>query len=442
MQRVRVPCALAFTLALAASVAPVFGQTADELFDSNALQRIDLTINSRDWEKLKANFQENTYYPLMIAWRGQTFRNAFVRSRGGGSRSGSKPGLRLDFNRNASGAQEWLGMKSLILDNLTQDASGMHEILTTSMFARMGLPAMREAFTQVYVNNKFAGLYVVVEPIDKKYLGRVFGADEDGHVENDGFLYEYKWKYPYLLNDLGPELEAYQDILEAKTHEHDSIAALYQPVRFMVREINESRDDMFEANVTKYLDLPVFMRHVAVQNLLAEWDGLLGYAGLNNFYLYQFEKKDRYQFLLWDADNTFHAIDWSIFSGHEENVLMRRAMRVSSLRSAYFNTLLAAAQSTQEFSEDEAAADAELGMAPRGWLEREIDRLTTLIRPTMRVDTFKPFSNDEFEDAIAYLKQFSRERASFVRCEVTKVTNPSKAVDVCQPAASQQIRRR
>jgi spore coat protein CotH len=410
---------------------PAAGQTADDLFDSGVLQRIDLTINSRDLEKLRANFQDNTYYPLTVSWRGQVVRDAWVRSRGSGTRSGNKPGLRLDFNRNASGPKEYLGLKSLILDNLLQDPSGMHEMLTTAFFRRMGLPAMREAFTEVYVNGKYAGLYAAVEPVDKHYLGRIFGADADGHVENDGFLYEYKWKYPYELNYLGPELESYAEIFEPKTHEHDSMAALYSPIQLMVREINEARDDMFVSNVSKYLDLPLFMRHVAVQSLLAEWDGLLGYAGLNNFYLYRFEKKDLSQFLLWDADNTFRAIDYSIVAGHDDNILMRRAMKVSSLRSTYFNTLTDAARSAEEFSEDEAAFDKQLGLAPRGWLAREIDRLYALIRSSMRSDTFRPFTNDDFEDAVVLLKRFAVERGPYVRCEVTKIVDPSRQRAVC-----------
>jgi spore coat protein CotH len=410
---------------------PVAGQTADDLFDSGVLQRIDLTINSRDLEKLRANFQDNTYYPLTVSWRGQVVRDAWVRSRGSGTRSGNKPGLRLDFNRNASGPKEYLGLKSLILDNLLQDPSGMHEMLTTAFFRRMGLPAMREAFTELYVNGKYSGLYAAVEPVDKHYLARIFGADADGHVENDGFLYEYKWKYPYELNYLGPELESYAELFEPKTHEHDSMAALYSPIQLMVREINEARDDMFVSNVSKYLDLPLFMRHVAVQSLLAEWDGLLGYAGLNNFYFYRFEKKDLSQFLLWDADNTFRAIDYSIVAGHDDNILMRRAMKVSSLRSTYFNTLMDAARSAEEFSEDEAAFDKQLGLAPRGWLAREIDRLYALIRSSMRSDTFRPFTNDDFEDAVALLKRFAVERGPYVRCEVTKIVDPSRQRAVC-----------
>jgi hypothetical protein len=432
---------LALFAATVGSSRPAAGQDpppspADQLFDNQVLQRIDLTLNSRDWEKLKANFEENTYYTVTIAWRGQTMRNAWVRSRGSGSRSGTKPGLRIDFNRNAAGAQEWLGLKSLIFDNLKQDPSGMHEMLAFRLFERMGLPAPREAFAQVYVNSKFAGLYTVVEPIDKRFLARVFGAHEDGNVENDGYLFEYKWQYPYLLTNLGSGLEKYQQIFEAKTHEAESISGIYDPIYRMVREINEARDDLFERNMSPFLDLPLFMKYVAIQSALAEWDGLLGYAGLNNFYFYRFEKSTRSQFLVWDADNTFRAIDYSITAEHENNVLMKRAMKIQSLKNAYFTSLLEAVRSAEEFSEEEADADAKLKIAPRGWLAREIDRLYAQIRATMRSDPLKAFTNDEFEDGVAYLRQFARERGPFVRCEVVKIIDPVKAEQACAAEAA------
>ena len=45
-----------------------------------------------DWAKLKASFQENTYYPADVRWEGVTVRNVGIRSRGFGSRSSTKPG--------------------------------------------------------------------------------------------------------------------------------------------------------------------------------------------------------------------------------------------------------------------------------------------------------------------------------------------------------------
>ena len=89
---------LVLTLAAIGLPGPVEAQTTDDLFNPGALQRIDLRMHSQDWSKLRESFQENTYYPADFVWNGQTVRNSGVRSRGLGSRSGTKPGLRVDFD--------------------------------------------------------------------------------------------------------------------------------------------------------------------------------------------------------------------------------------------------------------------------------------------------------------------------------------------------------
>src|SRR4051812_3967944 len=113
----RVTAAVALTLVVGATA---HAQTSDDLFNPDALQRVELWLNEQDWAKLQQNFQENTYYPADLTWNGQTVPNVGIRSRGLGSRSSTKPGLRVDFDRYASG-QHFLGLKSLVLDNLTQD---------------------------------------------------------------------------------------------------------------------------------------------------------------------------------------------------------------------------------------------------------------------------------------------------------------------------------
>ena len=45
-------------------------------------------------------------------------------------------------------------------------------------FRRMGLTASREAFARLIVNNQYAGLYTIVESVDKSFLSREFGEDD------------------------------------------------------------------------------------------------------------------------------------------------------------------------------------------------------------------------------------------------------------------------
>ena len=382
----------------------VHAQGFEDLFNTAALQRIDLLLNSRDWEKLKANFQENEYYPADVRWNGQTVRNAGIRSRGLGSRSGTKPGLRVDFNRYAA-AQTFLGLGSMILDNLTQDPSGLRERVAMRFYERMGLPAPREAHAALYVNNEYAGLYAVVESVDKDLLRRVFGGAE-GNIENDGHLFEYKWRTEWFFTYPGNNLDAYAPFFDPVTHENASATALYAPLEAMFRAINESLDASFVETVSAYLDLPLFMKHVAVQNFLAQFDGILGYAGANNFYLYRFENSSRSQFVAWDEDSAFRAADFPILEGHDRNVLMRRAMSVPGLRDAYFDALRAAAAS---------AAESLGGIT---WLEQEIQQQRSIVDDAMRADALKPFTNEEYAADADRLVEFARVRPAFVRSQI------------------------
>ena len=59
----------------------------------------------------------------------------------------------------------------------------MNERLSMLLFSRLGLPASREAFTTLFVNNEYVGLCTIVESIDKSFLRRSYGEDE-------GYLYE------------------------------------------------------------------------------------------------------------------------------------------------------------------------------------------------------------------------------------------------------------
>ena len=392
----------------------------DDFFDDGAIRDINLVINSRDWTALKSNFESNTYYPCRLTWNGLTVSNVGIRSRGSGSRSPVKPGLRVDFDRYSVG-QTFLGLKSFILDNLLQDRSMLKERISMKFFRRMGIPAPREAHVRLLINNEYVGLYAAVEAIDKGFLGRTFGVDEDGGVENDGYLFEYDWLSEYRFEYLGGDVDKYA-MFKPKTRETEPASKIWGPIENMVQAINESPDPLFVEDVSKYLDLDLLTRHVAIENFLAELDGILGYAGLNNFYLYRFEGRKRSQFLPWDKDNTFFMIQYPIMQGVADNVLARRTLALAQFRNTYLDTLVASADSADE---PEARADGERPEAGEaaapGWLEREITSEYQQIRALARGDVLKPWTNDEFEEAVQQLLDFARERPAFVRSEVKNV---------------------
>jgi len=385
-----------------AGSAPAGAQTADQLFASQTLQRVDLFLHSADWSKLKSNFQENTYYPADLTLNGQTVRNAGIRSRGRGSRSGTKPGLRVDFDRYASG-QTFLGLKSFILDNLTQDASGIHESVAAGFYARIGIPVSREIHTRLYVNNEYAGLYVIVEAVDKDLLARVFGSIGTD-TQNDGYLFEYKYQDAWRFSNLGSGLDPYKARFEATTHESKSDEEKYRPIETLVRLTNDTPASGLPAAIGTLLDLPAFVRFVAAQNFLAETDGFLGAFGMNNFYLYRLENQDLHTLIMWDADNTFYSSQLPTNDWGEGTTLMQKLMSLPEYSELYRSELRRMI--------DLAEAD--------GWLDTEIIRQVQRIDTAMKEDPAKPYTNSTYEGSAGVVLSFARERIAFVKCELER----------------------
>ena len=412
----RAVAALVVAFAFLAAGSTPSGQSPADPFDSSALQRVDLWANSLDWEKLKQNFQANDYYPADLAWNGQTVRNVGIRSRGVASRSGTKPGLKVEFDHYATD-QRFLNLKSLVLDNLTQDASGVHETVTMWLFAKMGIPAPREAHTRLYVNGEYAGLYVATEPVDKVMLARVFGSNGDD-VLNDGYLYEFDKADVWLFTYLGSDLDLYKLYFQAKTHEKESEEDQYRLIETLVRLANEKPASELVGAIGGYLDLKQLVRYVAVQNFVAETDGFLGQWGMNNFYLYRLEHSTQHVLIPWDEDLAFSEPTFDVSQRLGINVLVSRLMEIPEYRALYFSTL----------KETADLADARTDDPGAGILEIEIRRQLSVIDEAMRADTFKAFADSDVTLAGDLMKQFAPARIRFVTCEVARQTG----APVCQ----------
>jgi len=260
----------------------------------------------------------------------------------------------------------------------------------------------------LYINNEYFGLYLIVEEIDEVFLARVFG-------ESSGYLFEYKWTYPYHFEYLGTNLTAYRTLYEPRTHIYESDGALYSPVEVMTRTITDASDENFVAAVSERLDLLTFVRLAAAQAVIAECDGLTGNWGLNNNYLYRFNGRTLHQYLPWDASSSVRALDYPLHAGHDESVLMSRAMKLPEQRAWYYETLLEGASVIAQ-----TEGTSEPGQPNPGWLEREATRILDLIRPAAYADKVKPYSNQEFDDAAAFILTFAQTRAGFVQKEASR----------------------
>jgi len=230
----------------------------------------------------------------------------------------------------------------------------------------------------------------------------------------------------HLDNEVRPEtVDAMMDATERRYHlarryfrskarllgvERLKNTDLYAPLEEMIRTINESADDDFAAAVGKHLDLNLFMKYLAVESFMDESDGIVGAEGMNNFDLYRF-RNGLSQFLPKDKDGSLASLDDSITVRLDTNVLVRRAMKVPALREAYLSALRQCIALAGEPAPDDQ----------RGWLEREVERQTTLVTPAIADDPVFPYSIDDFLGTADLLIVFAQRRGAFVDCQVAQM---------------------
>jgi spore coat protein CotH len=401
----RLAIAVALTLLVLSSASTGIAQSSNDVFNDAVLHDIHLRVNSRDWNTLRQRFDLDTYYPAEFNWSGTTVRDAGIRSRGFGSRNGTKPGLKIEFDRYRDG-QRFAGLRSIVLDNHWQDPSMLRERISMRFYQRLGWPAPREAHARLFVNDEYAGLYSIVEDVNEEFLQHHFGAAEET-IGSRGYLYEYRWRENYYFAHLGRDLDTYEERFEPKIKAHKSLSELFGPVEEMIRTINDADGD-FESRAGEYLDLRDLMTFLAIGNFIADSDGFLGDFAVNNFYLARVDTKRFERFIPWDRDNAFvfdagnpsRAAQWPIFFGFDQNALARKAIAVPSLRTAYLAELQRAANQSA------------------GWMEGEIARMFNMIRDAAAADPVKPYSNQQFGEAVQFVMRFAQERPGIVLDQV------------------------
>src|SRR5215203_5450466 len=263
------PLVVAVALIAVCGAAPALAQSADELFDVNTIQEVRLSVNTRDLRTLRERYQDNTYYTADLAWKNLKVRNVGIRSRGQGSRNPTKLGLRVDMAHYTTG-QTFVGLSTIILDNIWQDDSLLRERLAFTFFEKLGEPAPRESFCRLYINNEYFGVYAITEEIDAAFAKRVTG-------ETDGTIFEFHWfvDKQWRAEDLGT-VDKYKVLLEPRTHTLDADSTLYAPIQQLFKEVNGPDDAVWRSRVEQYIDLKQLMTHIAIEQFLLDNDGFLG----------------------------------------------------------------------------------------------------------------------------------------------------------------------
>jgi len=255
------------------------------------LNAYSIYCDSIDFAGVHERYKENVYLPATLHFEGQK-SNVKFRLRGDSSRGYPKKSLKVVV----LDEQKVNNKKIFNFNAEYKDASFSHSYLSSVIFKELNYPCFKSSMAKLTVNDKFHGLYLEIENMDKDFLirnglnpkGDLYKATKDGACLYSVSEVDGKW--------------------EKKTNKKSSWAPLVQ----LIEDLNKVSDEDFEAYIRDEFDYSYLIDYLATNIFIAN-----GSTNYHNYYLYRdAENNGKWILLPWDLDKTLSYYDWKPFDYH------------------------------------------------------------------------------------------------------------------------------
>lgn len=273
-----------------ACYANVFGQGLT-LFNDNYLHEIHfdnvdtmMFINSEDYQSIDITIDGVTVTDVGLKQKGNI----------SASHGNNKMPFKIKTNKYVGG-QEYDGIREFTLNNSFQDPSMMREKMTYDLSGEMGMYNLRTAYAKVFIDNKYWGVYTIVEGKDEMF-DHVFGNRSGDAIESTDFgdlCYEGANKSDYYNSTLG-------DYVYIIDNGDDNTA--WSRFITMLDKANNTTTN-YVSTVDDYLNIVDFTKYQAMNVYLLNFDSYIGYVG-NQVYFYD-DNSGIWEVIPWDFNASF-----------------------------------------------------------------------------------------------------------------------------------------
>ena len=283
---------------LAATLTHLAAQSKKNLFDLQRVHEIRLEFARKNWAEVMDSIRlyGNGLLEGNASIDGEKYNNVGVRYRGVRSfRVGNKRNalhIKLNYKNKD---QNYQGHQKLKLSNALRDPSMVREVLGYEI-ARKYMIAPQAAYTRVYVNNEYYGLFVNVEAIDGNFLEKNFGTRDGVLVKCTPDLNQSQMegckKNIFCSLEEESKLDCYKNNYELKSK------AGWNDLMNLTRILNKKPEE-----ISKVLDVDQTLWMLAYNNVLVN---LSSYTGQHsqNYYLYK-NSRGKFVPILWDLNLAF-----------------------------------------------------------------------------------------------------------------------------------------
>ncbi|MBO4730624.1 MAG: CotH kinase family protein, partial [Bacteroidaceae bacterium] len=235
------------------------------------------------WQTLITKASDKAYYECAATINGERFDNVAIRTKGASSLDDVKMmksdrfSFTMKLNKYEKG-QNYHGLSKLLLNNNIWDATQMKDAIVYDMCRFLGLPAPLTNYAKIYVNGKFFGCYLLVEPVDKHFCHRNW----PNEVSN---IYKPYHNLAYTGGDIEDyaEIADYTKVKGGEASMQRTVAAL--------KSVAEGKD------IDEHVDIESVMKYMALQTIVVNYDCMTG-PNVQNYYLH--EANGKISLIPWD----------------------------------------------------------------------------------------------------------------------------------------------
>lgn len=233
----------------------------DKLFDNTTIHKIEFISESEPnlYQQLQSEVDIffRPYHLVKMLFDGEALDSVGIRVKGNSSAEFSdQVPFKIDINEYVKG-QSFNGLQKLNLGNSLDDDYRQRDRVAYELFRRSGVAAPRSAYAEVYINDVFINIYLLVEQIDKEFIEENFA-------------------------DLGNSLWKMGRNGEEPIYENDF-------------SINSILSDDSEERLEK-VNLENYFKFILINQIIIAADNYPD----QNFYFYHSEKEDQVYFIPWD----------------------------------------------------------------------------------------------------------------------------------------------
>ena len=438
--------------------------TYAKLFNKETIQDVKISIDENNWNYLLQNaIDKPTVLASSISIGDDTVKYVGIKTKGNltlkevWNSSSDRFSFTINFGKyintdnGYTDKQNLYGLRKVALNNIYGDATLMKEYLSYELMTKMGIPTPEYSLVNLYINDEFYGVYMMVESIDSSLTQRTLGEksdylvkpessggdliynnsldeyiNDDGGFDFSSIIYDNSGNIIYP-NDKSNPLYKYNGLWENDEDTFEDIVDMLPTIFKWMKTLNELNNidnpntDDYKLALEEIIDVDSLIRYFAVNTYLVNLDSYQS-EKMQNYALY-INETGRATIIPWDYNYSFgvyglgsasDVINFDIYNPVINTTLKDRPLLNVILQNDEYKALY------EKYLNDITIIASEGGTTSDGDTYEEnnfatiLDKYNKLLNNIYGNDPTAFYTLDEYNKATTSLKELIEQRSEAV----------------------------